>query len=353
MDTVAPHLAELSGLPAQTVANAVGDDAWLTQVVAEAALTGEDIDAALGLARTIGARLPLPGNGRTAARWRALRELGRVNLTVARVIEAHADALAILAEAGEPVRAGTTYGVFAAEGPGAPVRAAGSADTGSGMVLDGTKPWCSLGSQLDMALVTAHVEGGRRLFEVDLRDPRVSAEPTSAWMARGLRTVTSTSLHFEGAPARPVGDVDWYLTRPGFAWGGIGVAACWYGGALGLQDYLAAAAREPLDDMTAVHLGRVDLALFAAGGALRLAADAVDLGCAGGAAGSLLALRTRTVVAQAAELTLHEVGHALGPAPLAFDEDHARRAADLTIYVRQHHGERDLAALGHAVRRRA
>ena len=42
-------------------------------------------------------------------------------------------------------------------------------------------------------------------------------------------------------------------------------------------------------------------------------------------------------------------GHALGPAPLAFDEEHARRVADLTLYIRQHHGDRDLAALGHAV----
>src|SRR4249919_1622082 len=38
--------------------------------------------------------------------------------------------------------------------------------------------------------------------------------------------------------------------------------------------------------------------------------------------------------------------HTLGPAPLAFDETHARRVADLEIYVRQHHAERDLADLG-------
>jgi hypothetical protein len=54
------------------------------------------------------------------------------------------------------------------------------------------------------------------------------------------------------------------------------------------------------------------------------------------------------VIADAAERTLHEVGHALGPASLAFDEQHARRVADLTIYLRQHHGERDLAVLGRA-----
>ena len=31
------------------------------------------------------------------------------------------------------------------------------------------------------------------------------------------------------------------------------------------------------------------------------------------------------------------VGHALGPAPLAFDDEHARRVADSEFYVRQHH----------------
>lgn len=48
-------------------------------------------------------------------------------------------------------------------------------------------------------------------------------------------------------------------------------------------------------------------------------------------------------------ITTARVGHALGPAPLAFDEDHARRVADLELYVRQHHAERDLAQLGSAV----
>jgi hypothetical protein len=43
------------------------------------------------------------------------------------------------------------------------------------------------------------------------------------------------------------------------------------------------------------------------------------------------------------------VGHCLGPAPLAQDERHARRVADLQLYVRQHHAERDEATLGRQV----
>ena len=66
-------------------------------------------------------------------------------------------------------------------------------------------------------------------------------------------------------------------------------------------------------------------------------------------AGAVLAARVRAVVADAAETGLTVVGHALGPAPLTADEEHARRVADLTVYVRQHHAERDLAALGSLV----
>ena len=45
-------------------------------------------------------------------------------------------------------------------------------------------------------------------------------------------------------------------------------------------------------------------------------------------------------------LALTETGRALGPAPLTSAEEHARRVADLTVYVRQHHGDRDLARTG-------
>ncbi len=37
---------------------------------------------------------------------------------------------------------------------------------------------------------------------------------------------------------------------------------------------------------------------------------------------------------------------AVGAGPLSHDEAHGRRVADLTVYLRQHHAERDLAELG-------
>ena len=75
---------------------------------------GEDIGCALDLAGRYGRLLPQPGHGQTARRWTVLAAVAEQNLTVARVLEAHSDALAILAEAGAPVPSGT-WGVFAAE----------------------------------------------------------------------------------------------------------------------------------------------------------------------------------------------------------------------------------------------
>ena len=41
-------------------------------------------------------------------------------------------------------------------------------------------------------------------------------------------------------PAEPVGPPGGYTGRPGFTHGGVGVAACWYGGARAVGDTLLA-----------------------------------------------------------------------------------------------------------------
>lgn len=314
---------------------------WAPALRGAAADAGEDIQASLVLARDYGGRLPLPGSGRTAERWAVLAAVARTNLTVARVLEAHTDALAILAEAGQSADPGSAWGVFAAEAP--EVRLDAVIDADGRAAVCGTKPWCSLGGVLDSAVLTAHLGDERGLFRVDLRQDSVRADPPEGWAARGLRTIPSGPVHFASTPASPVGDPGWYLRRPGFAWGGIGVAACWYGGALGICDTLLRYAGSRDGELNSLHVGAVDLALHASHAVLTEAAVRVDTAATEPA---LLALRTRSVVADTVERVLHQAGHALGPGPLAFDASHAGRVADLTLYVRQHHGERDLAALG-------
>ncbi len=316
----------------------------LTDLAAEAESVRGDVDQALALGARWASRLPRPGTGETRLLWSALATLGSVDLTVARAVEPHLDAHAILAEAGAEAPAGSTWGVWAAEGPGARLQA------DRDRTLTGTKPWCSLAGTVSHALVTAWVDDRQRqLFAVALDQPGVTAGD-APWVARGLRAVRSTPVDFDHAAAHPVGGPGWYLHRDGFAWGGIGVAAIWYGATVALARRLwqQAAQREP-DQVGLMHLGIVDAALTAATATLLAAAERIDAGAAHGDDGALLALRTRQVVAEAAETVLRTVDHALGPAPLTTEEEHAARVSDLRLYVRQHHAERDAAALGRLV----
>ncbi len=331
--------------PFDAVAGGLAMPAWTADFVVAATTAANDVNAALDFAERFGNDLPMPGGGATGVRWALLAAAGEQDLSAARVLEAHSDALAVLHESGAPPPPGT-WGVFAAEAAGVRLDAD---ESGAPTTLTGTKPWCSLAGSLDSALVTAHAGAERRLYAVNLHDAAVRVDPPSRWVARGLAKITSAPVHFAGTPATPVGEPGWYLRRSGFAWGGMGVAACWYGGALGLLNSLRHFATGRAGELAGLHVGIVDAALHGAAAVLAQAATAVDAGAADGPAGALLALRVRAVVADAVERTIRQVGHALGPAPLAFDEQHARRVADLELYVRQHHAERDLAELGRTV----
>lgn len=331
---------------------AAARQALLADLAHRAAATEGSVDAALDLLAPAEALAPLPGTGATVRLWELLATLGAADLTAARVIEPHLDALAILAQAGLDSAGSTgsaahSWGVYAAEAPRLRLDAR---PEGGGWRLAGTKPWCSLAAQLDRAVVTAHTGAGtRRAFAVDLRHAGVSPG-RGTWASRGLAGVDSTPVDFTAVPAVPVGGDNWYLTRSGFAWGGIGVAAVWFGGAVGVARRLAAAGRDREPDQIALMLlGQADAALHAARRVLATAAADVDAGRANGPDGALLAGQVRAVVADAAEQVLRLAGHGLGPGPLTGEEDHARRVADLQVYLRQHHAERDSAALGRAL----
>ncbi|ANH39755.1 hypothetical protein I601_3349 [Nocardioides dokdonensis FR1436] len=309
-----------------------------------------DLTGHLEVASAVGDLAPRPADGSTRILWEALATLGAHDLQLARAVEPHLDALAILTEAstdrprGE-IPQGSTWGVFAAEGPGARLTARGH---DGGWVLDGTKPWCSLATRLSHALVTAWVDDEQRgLFAVDLHHPGVRAGAAADdWVARGLPDVVSTAIDLDAVPATAVGEPGWYLRRDGFAWGGIGVAAVWYGGAVGLARRLSRPGGRVLDQVGHLHLGRVDQHLSAARAVLGEAARSVDSGRVGAGDAAALANRVRSVVAASAEAVLESCEHALGPGPQVAEPAYAAALADLRLYLRQHHAERDLAALG-------
>jgi alkylation response protein AidB-like acyl-CoA dehydrogenase len=310
--------------------------------------TAEDIIAAVTRLADYGAlALPLPGSGDTADRFRALAELAAIDLCLARLAEGHVDAVAILAEADLPPRLGI-YGVWAADPPDARLVAE---PTASGWSLHGRKRYATGARGLHRALVTAHTDDGVRLFDVDLRSPGVLPVPDT-WRAVGMAATDSLDVVFESValPATAaVGPPGFYLDRPGFWHGAVGVAACWFGGALGAYRMLRDLLRrvEPTAHQAA-HLGAIAASCFTMAHVLDAAARDIDNSPREPAArGHQRALWVRHAVEQGCQEVLLRTGRAGGTAPLAFDHSHARRAADLATYLRQHDAERDLAALGH------
>jgi hypothetical protein len=293
--------------------------------------------------------LPVPGSGRTGSRWWKLAALTENDVVAGRLAEAHTDALAILSELDGPTpTADQLWGVWAAEAPQAVVSAGKGDDERT--LLTGIKAWCSGAAICTHALITARCDdNGPGLYAVDLSQDEVEVLADD-WHNVGMRDSGTRSVRLSGAVGVPVGRPGEYLTRPGFWHGAMGVAACWFGGARGVAAPLYRALAERHDgsipDAHALaHLGAVDAALAAAEAMLVSAACYVDAEPRGDRA-ELIARRVRAVVERAVDEAIVRTGRALGPGPLVLDARHAQRVADLTIYVRQSHAERDLAALG-------
>lgn len=293
--------------------------------------------------------LPLPGQGRTWERWAAFAQFAEQDLCLARLAEGHADAVAILAELGAgPPPAGTRWGVWAAQPPGPRLTARQARD---GWRLDGVKQYCSGAHWCTDAVVTATAPDGYRLFAVSTQT--LSPVP-GTWPATGMAASDTPDVRFAGVPAVPAGPPGAYTGRPGFAHGGAGVAACWYGGARAIgRTLLTAAAERDVGPHALAHLGAIDIALCRARAALEEAAGEIDADPGDLKDGARRrTLRVRALVEAAATDVINRVGRALGAAPLCHDEAHSRRVADLIVYLRQHHAERNLAELGTLVAER-
>ncbi|MCD9028129.1 acyl-CoA dehydrogenase [Luteimonas sp. BDR2-5] len=294
--------------------------------------------------------LPLPGGGATLARWRLLAAAAAADVCLAKLLEAHYDAQAILAELDDAGIAtpGSLLAVWAAEPPDARLEFRPGA--GRRGTLHGTKAWCSGADMVDAALVTAHAGDQRVLVHVDLRQPGVDHD-AAGWQAVGMARVPSGRVGFDAVPAVQVAAPGAYLSRPGFWHGGAGIAACWFGAATAIADTLRLAPRAADSPHAMAHLGAVDMALSAAASLLRETAARID--AAPTLAHADAVTRVRSVVERSAAEVIDRVGRALGPGPLCEDRAHALRCADLTTFLRQSHAERDWASLGEAVRAEA
>ena len=275
--------------------------------------------------------LPPPGGGSTAQRFDALAEIAAHDLSLVRLCEGHTDAVAILAEAGASARPGL-YGVWAADGDRVTARRGAR-----GWILAGRKRYASGAAGLQRALITA----GTQLFDVDLGSPGVRPI-AGTWNAVGMADTESVDIELRDVEVgEPIGAAGFYLSRRGFWSGAVGVAACWYGGALGCLRMVRTRLVQP-DAHQRAHLGAIAATCDLMKVMLHAAAAEIDAGTAD----RRRALIVRHVVEQGCQDVLARTGRAGGTGPLVFDREHARRCADLVVYLRQHHAERDLAELG-------
>lgn len=301
------------------------------------------------------ANLPLPGQGHTLQRWRMLAEVAAHDLSLAKLYEAHADALAILSELGAPEPApGSTWGVWCAEAPDARLHCSVPSPDGT-VTLRGVKAWCSGAASLSHALVSAWNDDGQPVLVVVAMDQPGVTVTGQGWQAVGMAATGSMDVRFNAARGVQLGTPGGYVNRPGFWHGGAGIAACWYGAAVALGEALHAACRDKAERLEPAqaearsphqlaHLGAVDAALTAAAAVLREAADWIDRHPDRDARPQ--ALCVRLVVEDAATRCLYAVPRALGAGPLCRDARIAHLVADLPVFLRQSHAERDQATLG-------
>lgn len=278
-------------------------------------------------------------------RWRLLAGAGRTDVVLGRLVEGHVDALCILAEAGRTPPSGRTYGVWASASGRTGLTATATED---GWVLDGRARFCSGAHLLDRALVIARTaDGSLLLVDVDLGDEGLQPVPDT-WQAVGMDASDSGDVQCSDVRVSAtdlVGPPGWYLDRRGFPLGGIGVAAVWWGAARGLYDSAVAglSAFTP-DEHQLAHLGALGTA-FACTAALfgETAAMVPDLDVYGLGQRALLC---RNAVDALVGDVCTRVPRITGPVPASHDAAVAHRLADLPVYIRQHHAERDLAELG-------
>ena len=159
------------------------------------------------------------------------RLLGRGNLALGRLIEAHVNALRLLFRYGDAAtcqlaaydaHAGHLCGLWVTD----PADGGLTADAHG--TLSGQKQFCSGAGHVTRAVVTAEHEGATRLAYVTIGSD-VVIRPLPGGLA-GMRAATTGQLAFHATPARLFGHPGDYLREPDFSCGAWRTSAATLGG---------------------------------------------------------------------------------------------------------------------------
>jgi hypothetical protein len=293
------------------------------------------------LRQVIREELPLPAKGATSERFLKLWKIGAEDLSLAKLAEAHFDAVSILAEAGRSPLPDSVYGVWASEKPDQPLELH---KTATGFTINGSKGFCSGIGYVDCVLLTVD----QHLIEIDLRQQtQCYTTELSTWSTDAFRVTNTGSITFNKYPCTQTADIcepGWYTRRIGFWHGACGPAACWAGGAEGLVRFAENSNRK--DPHTLAHLGALRSSLWAMKAIFSLAAQEIDANKNDYQEAMVRALQVRHLVEQHCTDIIRRLVRGYGPHPLAIDEDTALRYHELDLFLRQSHAERDLEVIG-------
>jgi hypothetical protein len=164
----------------------------------------------------------------------ALRLLGRANLSLGRIYEAHVNTLRLVArfgtvpqlqQAAADAMAGHLFALWVTDDRRAPLQL-------HGLVLQGAKAPCSAAGHAQRALVTATLPSGEERMLVIDATGAVRVE-SSGWQAQGMRAACNGRVVFDGvavADGAAIGRAGDYLRQPDFSAGAWRASAVALGG---------------------------------------------------------------------------------------------------------------------------
>lgn len=325
---------------------------WLDQLLAELPvkpLSGDYRAVAKKMLSHINSDVPPSGAGQSSERLDFLIEVGRRDLSLARLIEGHMDATQILREAQRPINEYSLYAIWAAGGPTDTLQIVQNGVDRWSSKLMGCKPFCSGSDIVDRALI--YLYPNEQLVEVAIGSEdaaKFCRFDSTGWQSPAFYETHTWSVIFDGLALEKadfIGGPRWYFDRPGFCCGAFAPAACWTGGAMALVDSMRH--RTLKDGHSKAHLGAMVAMLCNMRSMLNWAAGQVDadpFNCSGQLFPAALVVRHQ--IERGCTEIIDRFGRTLGPRPYAFENDNARRIAELQLYIRQCHAERDLEELG-------
>jgi hypothetical protein len=299
-----------------------------------AAAEAEDRGADIGPTIRAALRSGLHRAGTPCGLAQQFVRVAEANLPLARLLEGHVNALALVDRLGGPDQGDRLLGVWGAEGP-VPL-------TVEGDVLRGGKRFASGLGCVERAVVTVRDPDGddaaTQLALVDVTDPR--RYRPGAWRMLGMRATASGEIDLTGLRATWLGRPGAYFEEPSFLGGVWRIAACQLGGTLGLlaaaRDTLAAAGRLDAPAQRG-RLGALAGRAMAAFGLVERAAEVAD-----GTEGRedperavALSIQARLLTEDLAQDAVAGVERSVGLAHFDADARTGRIARDLSTYCRQ------------------